>query len=158
MQLLVAPMKRGVNMTKTPKDITDKALEAVRMAKQNGSVRKGINEVTKSLERNLSSLVIIAEDVEPQEVVMHIPTLCEQKKVPLVYAPTKLEIGNAVGISVPCSAVSIEKAGNGEGALRDVVSKVTGKAPESAVKQQPQNKEAKAEKPRKEKPAAQPKQ
>ena len=58
------------------KEVADKALEAVRMAKQSGSVRKGINEVTKSVERNLASPVVIAEDVEPEEVVVHIPTLC----------------------------------------------------------------------------------
>ncbi len=138
-------------MSKTPKDVYEKALEAVRLAKANGSVRKGINEVTKSVERNLSSLVLVAEDVEPQEVVMHIPPLCEQKRIALVYVPTKAEIGNAVGINVPCSAVSIEKSGNGEAAVKDVVAKVTGKAP-AAKKSAPQPQAAKKEKPA-EKPA-----
>ena len=141
-------------MSKTPKDVYDKALEAVRLAKANGSVRKGINEVTKSIERNLSSLVLVAEDVEPQEVIMHIPSLCEHKKIALVYVPTKAEIGNAVGINVPCSAVSIEKAGNGESAVKEVVAKVTGKTPE-AKKQEvsaPQPQAAKKERPKKENP------
>ena len=46
------------------KEVANKALEAIRVARQGGSVRKGVNEVTKSIERNMSSLVIIAEDVE----------------------------------------------------------------------------------------------
>ncbi|MCL4365027.1 MAG: 50S ribosomal protein L7Ae [Candidatus Marsarchaeota archaeon] len=143
-------------MSKTPKDVYDKALEAVRLAKASGSVRKGINEVTKSVERNLSSLVLVAEDVEPQEVIMHIPPLCEQKKIALVYVPTKAEIGNAVGINVPCSAVSIEKAGNAEHAIKEVVSKVTGKSQEGkSDATQPQQAAKKEPKPKKEKPAAQ---
>lgn len=143
-------------MSKTPKDVSDKALEAVRLAKANGSVRKGINEVTKSVERNLASLVVVAEDVEPAEVVMHIPSLCEQKKITLVYVPTKAEIGNAVGINVPCSAVAIEKAGNGEAAVKEVIAKVTGKSPEASSehKSAPQPAAKKEPKPKKEKQAA----
>ncbi len=142
-------------MSKTPKDVYDKALEAVRLAKANGSVKKGINEVTKSVERNLSSLVLVAEDVEPKEVIMHIPPLCEQKRIALVYVPTKAEIGNAVGINVPCSAVSIEKAGNGESAVKEVVAKVTGKSPEPQQARAPAQPAAakKEPKPKKEKPA-----
>jgi len=137
------------------REVADKALEAVRLAKQSGSVKKGINEVTKSVERNLASLVVIAEDVEPEEVVMHIPTLCEQKKIAFVYVPTKAEVGNAIGINVPCSAVSIEKAGSGESAVKEVIAKVTGKsAPESAAKSEArQTAPARADKPKKEKQA-----
>ncbi len=159
------------------KEVSDKALEAVRLAKQKGSVKKGINEVTKSIERNLATLVVLAGDVEPEEVVMHIPTLCEQKKIALVYVPTKVEVGNAVGINVPCSAVAIEKAGDGEAAVKEVITKLTGKAPEAkahhtaapapaahtagapaahAEKKEPKPKKAKAEAPAApaEKPAA----
>ena len=139
------------------KDVADKALEAVRLAKQGGSVRKGINEVTKSVERNLASLVVIAEDVEPEEVVMHIPTLCEQKKIAFVYVPTKQDIGTAIGINVPCSAVAIEKAGSGESAVKEVIAKVTGKAASESGTKSEAKKEApaapKAEKPKKEKHA-----
>ncbi|MDE1849427.1 MAG: 50S ribosomal protein L7Ae [Candidatus Micrarchaeota archaeon] len=115
-----------------PKEVSAKALDAVRMAKQNGVVKKGVNEVTKSIERNMAMLVVIAEDVEPEEVVMHLPTLCEQKRIPYVYAPTKQDVGNAVGINVPCASVAIEKAGAGEAAVKDVISKITGKSASSA--------------------------
>jgi large subunit ribosomal protein L7Ae len=137
------------------KDVSDKALEAVRLAKQKGSVKKGVNEVTKSIERGIASLVIIASDVEPEEVVMHLPTLCEQKRIPFVYVPTKMDIGNAVGINVPCASVAIEKAAEGESAMKEVIAKVTGKAPEHHAAQgapqekKEQKKEAKKEQPKK---------
>ena len=141
------------------KEVAAKALDAVRLAKQSGVVKKGVNEVTKSVERGLSSLVVIAEDIEPEEVIMHIPSLCEQKKIPFVYVPTKQELGKAIGLNVTCAAISIEKAGEGEGAVKDVVSRTTGKSSgaekeakpasekkEERAKETKQKKEEKAEK------------
>jgi large subunit ribosomal protein L7Ae len=141
------------------KEVAAKALDAVRLAKQSGVVKKGVNEVTKSVERGLSSLVVIAEDIEPEEVIMHIPSLCEQKKIPFVYVPTKQELGKAIGLNVTCAAISIEKAGEGEGAVKDVVSRITGKSSgaekeakpasekkEEKAKETKQKKEEKAEK------------
>lgn len=143
-------MSKSYVKFQVPKEVSEKTLEAIRLAKQNGSIKKGINEVTKSVERNLATLVVIAEDVEPEEVVMHIPTLCEQKKIAFVYVPTKQEIGNAVGINVPCSAIAIEKAGNGEQAVKEVIAKISGKsASESKPSQKPEaKKEAKPDKPK----------
>lgn len=131
------------------KDVAAKITEALRLAKQSGTVRKGANEVTKSVERGLASFVVIAEDVEPEEVVVHIPTLCEQRKISYGYLPTKLEVGKAIGINVPCAAVAIEKKGEAEQIIKEVVSKLTGKAPEA---------EAKSEAPAQKKEKAAPKQ
>ncbi|MDE1861095.1 MAG: 50S ribosomal protein L7Ae [Candidatus Micrarchaeota archaeon] len=145
------------------KEVSDKALEAVRLARQKGSVKKGVNEVTKSVERGIASLVLIASDVEPEEVVMHLPALCKQKNVPFVYIPTKMEIGNAVGINVPCASVSIEKAAEGEHVMKDVIARLTGKAPAAskpaasqpaagAAPQQKKKEPKKEQQPKKEQP------
>jgi len=116
------------------KEVADKAYEAVRAAKQNGTVKKGMNETTKSIERGLASLVVIAEDVEPEEVVMHLPMLCEQKKIPFVYVPAKLNLGKAIGLNVGCAAVAIEKMGAAEPMVKEIVAKVTGKPATSQAK------------------------
>jgi large subunit ribosomal protein L7Ae len=120
------------------KEVADKAYEAVRAAKQNGTIRKGTNEATKSIERGLANLVVIAEDVEPEEVVMHLPMLCEQKKIPFVYVPTKLNLGKAIGLNVGCAAVAIEKMGASEPMVKEIIAKVTGKQPSAAAKQAPE--------------------
>ncbi len=135
------------------KEVSDKALEAVRLARQSGTVRKGVNEVTKSVERGLSSLVVIAGDVEPEEVVMHIPQLCEQKKINYVYVPAKLDLGKALGMNVPCSSVAIEKQGEAQAAISDVVSRITGKSQPAQEKAGAEAKhaEVKHEKPKAEK-------
>lgn len=144
------------------KEVAGKIAETLRLAKQSGTIRKGANEVTKSVERGLANFVVIAEDVDPEEVVMHIPTLCEQKKVAYGYLPTKLDLGKAIGINVPCAACAIEKPGESEHAMKDVIAKLTGKSPaasEKAAESKPAATAAKpaAPKPKKEGAPAAPK-
>ncbi|MEM3781641.1 MAG: ribosomal L7Ae/L30e/S12e/Gadd45 family protein [Candidatus Micrarchaeaceae archaeon] len=105
----------------TPKEIVDKALSAIKLARQDGVVRKGVNEVTKSLERGLATLVVVANDVNPKEVVMHLPGLCEQHKTPIVYVPAKLDLGKAVGLNVPCSSAAVEKEGAAGSLIKEIM-------------------------------------
>ncbi len=114
---------------KVAADVVAKTGEALQLAKQSGTIRKGANEVTKSVERGLATLVVIAEDVEPEEVVVHIPKLCSQKKIPYTYMPTKEELGKAAGMNVPCAAIAVENQGGAANAIKEVVSKITGVAP-----------------------------
>ncbi|MCL5429933.1 MAG: 50S ribosomal protein L7Ae [Candidatus Marsarchaeota archaeon] len=107
-------------------EVVAKTIEALQLAKQSGTVRKGANEVTKSVERGLASFVVIAEDVEPEEVVVHIPKLCSQKNIAYSYVPKKEDLGKAIGMNVPCTAVAIENQGGAANAIKDIVSKVTG--------------------------------
>jgi large subunit ribosomal protein L7Ae len=112
-------------------DVVSKTYEALQLAKQSGTVRKGANEVTKSVERGLATIVIIAADVEPEEVVIHIPSLCEQKKIPYSYVPSKQELGKSIGMNVPCAAVAVENAGSAANAIKDITAKTTGTTTQS---------------------------
>ena len=115
-------------MTKTyvkfsvPKDLSDKILQAVETAKNTGKIRRGTNETTKAVEKGISQLVVIAGDVEPEEIVMHLPALCDEKKIPYVYVPNKLELGRASGIDVQSAAIAIVDAGEGKDLIKDIVS------------------------------------
>ncbi|MGC8478500.1 MAG: 50S ribosomal protein L7Ae [Candidatus Micrarchaeia archaeon] len=132
-------------------DVVAKVYEALQLAKQSGTVRKGANEVTKSVERGLATFVAIAGDVEPEEVVMHIPSICESKKVPYVFVPSKQELGKAIGLNVQCTAVAVEGRGKASGQFEDIVSRITGKAQQKDQEKKEakpkQEKEASAEKP-----------
>ena len=90
----------------------EKTLEAIEIARETGKIKKGINETTKSIERGQAKLVIIAKDVDPPEITMHIKPLCEEKKIKLVEVPSKNELGRAAGLYVNCSAVAIDEAGD----------------------------------------------
>ena len=113
-------------------DVVSKTYEALQMVKQSGKIRKGANEVTKSVEQGLATFVVIAGDVEPEEVVVHIPKICDQKKVAYSYVPSKLELGKSIGLNVPCTAVAVENAGSAQHNISDIISKVTGVAPAAA--------------------------
>ncbi|CAI4215768.1 unnamed protein product, partial [Parascedosporium putredinis] len=42
-------------------------------------LKKGANEATKSLNRGVSELIILAADTSPLAIVLHLPVLCEDK-------------------------------------------------------------------------------
>src|SRR3990172_10371709 len=96
------------------KDLANAAYEAVRVAKQSGKVRKGTNETTKAIERGIAKLVVIAEDVEPPEVVAHLPILCEERNAPYIFVPSKQQLGMSLGIDVGSAAATIVEAGEGQ--------------------------------------------
>ncbi len=108
----------------TPTELADAAYEALQMANQTGQVRKGTNETTKAIERGIAKLVIIAEDVEPPEVVAHLPILCEERKIPCVFVPTKEKIGSAIGIDVPAASACIVKEGDAANLIKEIAARV----------------------------------
>lgn len=107
-----------------PKELSDKILQLVEAARNTGKVRRGMNEATKAIEKGVSKLVVIAGDVEPEEIVMHLPVLCDEKKIPYVYVPSKLELGRASGLDVPSAAISIDEPGEGKDILKEVMKKL----------------------------------
>jgi len=59
-------------------------------------VKYGINEVTNSIEDKTASLVIIAHDVDPIELIIWLPTLCKKKGVPYLIVKSKARLGRVV--------------------------------------------------------------
>jgi len=107
-----------------PKDLVPQVLEMLSVAKESGKVKKGINETTKAIERKTAQLVIVAEDVTPEEIVIHIPMLCKEKGVPYAFVPAKAELGKAIGLKVPTASVAVENAGGATEKLQDIVKKL----------------------------------
>jgi len=107
-----------------PKEVADAAYETVQIANRTGSVRKGTNETTKAIERGQAKLVIIAEDVDPPEVVAHLPILCDERKIPYVFVPSKAKLGSAVGIDVPSASVCITEPGEASDLMKEIVTRV----------------------------------
>ena len=106
------------------KEIQDAAYEALQIASKTGTVRKGTNETTKAIERAQAKLVVIAEDVDPPEVVAHLPLLCEERKIPYTFVPSKEKLGNAVGIDVPAASACIIKEGDATGLIKEIVTRI----------------------------------
>ncbi len=134
----------------TPKELSEKAYQAVQIAKDTGRVRKGTNEATKAIEKGESMLVVIAEDVDPEEVVMHLPILCDEKRAAYVYVPSKKDLGKSAGLEVGCAAIAIEKAGNAGEIIEEIVKRL-GKKP-GKEEEKKEEKAEKVEKPEEKKP------
>lgn len=107
-----------------PKELSDKAYEIVESARDTGKVRRGTNEVTKLVERGEAQLVILAEDVQPPEILAHMPLLCEERNVLYAYVPSKAELGNAVGLEKPTASVAILDAGKAKPALESFAEQI----------------------------------
>lgn len=107
-----------------PEDLAEKVYEAVRRARETGKIKKGVNETTKAVERGQAKLVVIAEDVDPPEIVMHLPLLCDEKKIPFVYVPSKKRLGEAAGIEVAASSAAIIEPGEAASIVNGIIDKV----------------------------------
>ncbi len=104
-----------------PKEVAEAAYEALEVASRTGKVRKGTNETTKAVERGIAKLIVIAEDVDPPEVVAHLPILCEERKIPYIYVPNKRRIGEAIGIDVPAASACIIEEGEGASLVKELI-------------------------------------
>jgi len=120
----VDPSKPFYVRFEVPKEVAEAAYEALKIASDSGRIRKGTNETTKSIERGRARLVVVAENVEPPEIVAHLPLLCEERKAPYVYVPDKRRIGEAVNLSVGAAAATIEEPGDAERLVEEIVSKL----------------------------------
>lgn len=99
----------------------EKILRAVELARNTGKVKVGTNETTKAVERGAAKLVVVAEDVQPKEVVMHLPPLCKEKNVPFVNVKSKSELGRAAGIDVSAASVAIIEPGEAKKLIEEVL-------------------------------------
>jgi large subunit ribosomal protein L7Ae len=123
----------GVSMAKNlyvrfevPKELVNQLYEVVEIARdsENGKIAKGSNEVTKVVERGHAKFVVMAEDVVPEEVLAHMPMLCDEKEIPYGYVPSKQELGSAAGLTVPTSAVAVVQPGKAKARIDDLAGKL----------------------------------
>ena len=108
----------------TPKEVQDLAYDLVEKARDNGKISKGANEATKQVERGQAKLVVMAEDVTPEEVLVHMPILCEEKNIPYAYVPSKDELGSSAGLHVSTAAVAITNPGKDKAGIEGIVKKI----------------------------------
>ena len=100
--------------------MADKVYEAVELARKTGKIKKGCNEATKALERGKAKLVVIAKDINPPEITMHIPLLAKEKGIPCKEVPSKDELGAAAGIPVGTAAIVILEEGEAKGIIKEL--------------------------------------
>jgi large subunit ribosomal protein L7Ae len=107
----------------TPKDVQDLAYDLVEKARDTGKISKGANEATKQVERGQAKLVVMAEDVKPEEILAHMPILCEEKNIPYAYVPSKDELGTSAGLHIGTAAIAILNPGKDKATLESLIKK-----------------------------------
>jgi len=77
-----------------------------RPTKRPNGLRSGMNAVTTLVEKKKAQLVLIAHDVEPIELVLHLPTLCRKMGIPYCIVKGKARLGRLVHLKT-CSSIAL---------------------------------------------------
>ena len=85
--------------------------DIVEKAAKTGKVDKGVNEVTKAVERGVAKVVVVASDIDPKELTQHLPILCKEKGIKFVEVDSRENLGISVGINRPTAAVAVIEEG-----------------------------------------------
>lgn len=112
----------------TPADVAERIYDVV-TANTNGRMKKGSNEVTKAAERGTAKFIIMAEDVNPPELLAHIPLICAEKGIPFGYVPTQEHLAQAAGMPNGVKTASIalmEVAKGAQEKFNEVVENIKG--------------------------------
>lgn len=102
--------ENGVSIIANPlaqDKLLKKTLKVVKKASGDKKIRRGVREVQKALNKKQKGLCVIAGDISPIDVISHLAGLCEEKEVPYVYVPSKVELGAAGSTKRPTSCVMI---------------------------------------------------
>ncbi|DAC31713.1 MAG TPA: 50S ribosomal protein L7ae [Candidatus Poseidoniales archaeon] len=85
----------------TPKDIQEQVYELVKAIGKDGrgKIKKGANEVTKAAERGIASMIVMAENVNPGELLAHVPMICKEKGIPYIYVEDQGYLADSAGMT-----------------------------------------------------------
>ena len=97
----------------TPKDIQDQVYELVKAIGKDGKIKKGANEVTKAAERGSATMIVMAENVNPGELLAHVPMICNEKSIPFIYVEDQGYLADSAGMTAGTrtAAVAIMEVG-----------------------------------------------
>ena len=107
-----------------PKELQEKQFQLLEKIHKGGKIKVGVNETTKMVERGIAKLVVVAKDVQPIELVMHLPLICREKNIPCTFVDAKKDLGERAGIGVGTSAIAVVDEGDAKKELEDIVKKV----------------------------------
>ena len=108
----------------TEKEINETVYQAIETAKATGKIKKGVNEATKAIEKGTAKLVAYAGDINPPEIVMHLPLLSKEKDIPCIKVGGKEELGASAGLTVPTAAVAIVQEGDAKKLIKEVIDQI----------------------------------
>ena len=88
------------------------------------AVVTGLQEVTRAVEKKSAKLVVIANNVDPLELVLWMPTLCRSQKIPYAIVKDKARLGDAINQKTCAVTAFTDVNAEDEGALKTLVKSV----------------------------------
>ncbi|KAH9386671.1 U4/U6 small nuclear ribonucleoprotein SNU13 [Nematocida major] len=90
-----------------PANVTKKVYELVGLAKKNRTLKIGVNETIKKLNKGDADLVLLGGNALPFAIVEPLVVLCENKNRTFFFLPSISALGKACGLSRPVAACTI---------------------------------------------------
>merc|ERR1712179_880572 len=87
-------------------------------------VRHGVNTVTTLIEKKKAQLVVIANDVDPIELVMFLPALCRKMGVPYCIVKNKSRLGRVCRRKTTSCLAITQVESNDRGSLNKLIESV----------------------------------
>ncbi|KAH9938629.1 50S ribosomal protein L30e-like protein [Fomitopsis serialis] len=78
-----------------------------RPASKQRQVKRGVKEVVKGIRKGEKGLLVLAADINPIDIISHLPVLAEDANVPYVFITSKEELGHASATKRPTSCVMV---------------------------------------------------
>ena len=111
----------------TPKDIQEQVYELVKAIGKDGrgKIKKGANEVTKAAERGVATMIVMAENVNPSELLAHVPMICKEKGIPFIYVEDQGYLADSAGMTAGTRTAAVAVLEVGKEA-QDIFNEVKG--------------------------------
>ncbi|KAJ7047367.1 RNA-binding protein [Mycena alexandri] len=89
------------------KKLLKKLHKSIKKASKARQVKRGVKEVVKGIRKGEKGLLILAADINPIDIISHLPVLAEEAQIPYIFVSSKEELGNASSTKRPTSCVMI---------------------------------------------------
>ncbi|KAG2077410.1 L30e-like protein [Suillus decipiens] len=89
------------------KKLVKKLHKTIKKASKARQVKRGVKEVVKGIRKGEKGLLVLAADINPIDIISHLPVLSEEAQIPYVFVTSKEELGHASSTKRPTSCVMI---------------------------------------------------
>lgn len=94
-----------------------KLYKVIKKATKSKHLRRGVREVAKAIRKGERGFVVLAGDINPIDVITHLPIYCEENSIPYVYVPEKSILGLSAGSKRPTSCLMVSPRSKDGGAF-----------------------------------------
>ncbi|KAG2348915.1 L30e-like protein, partial [Suillus weaverae] len=89
------------------KKLVKKLHKTIKKASKARQVKRGVKEVVKGIRKGEKGLLVLAADINPIDIISHLPVLSEEAQIPYIFVTSKEELGHASSTKRPTSCVMI---------------------------------------------------